>query len=437
MIQLDSRPQPNFASLNSPEVQACLPGVQKDLQRALSIIEMFPSMAASYMPNHSTVQAPPAHYAAIKGSVHQLKELVDRLDDQTVKGLTPLHYAIIFRQKEAARFLIEKCDLGRVTSDGNSYLHYAALTGDPEIVELFLNRSIDPSIRNKDSLSAAHLWAFRSDDLTYLKKLSPPEDPSAPEPYYFTPLQLLALNAVLADQAALSESEIELFIAHISDLAVVSLSQLCQSYKIRNIATSFLEMMHSGLQMQKADPIHKLAPSKLQQMTNPGMVKSLHLNQWMPLSIYHMPPWAMAVQSSISASAVAWNTVTKLPQLMQLSWKNGLAAAVVRLTNLALSGRDVLLALNYPRYEGEECYLDALLSTQNMDLEKLKHLPDMVEECQTKFPKLRGNLIVPQGHSEARKAYRSAALKLHPDKQKESDLAIMNLNKLYEAIPRS
>lgn len=442
MINVNTlQPQPNYATLSSLEVQSALPELEGLKQAYAAVLETAPRILSSYLPNHHPTEAPAPHYAAIKGSVEQLEALGDFVDLVTAnKGLTPLHYALVFQQEEAIRFLIEKCDLTRLTPDENSYLHYAALTGDPDIVRLFLDRGVDPGLRNKDSLTAAHLWAFSSNDLTGLQTLAPP--PEQPETYYFTPLQLMALNAAHADSAELSEAEWTLFTTHLADLGVVGLSQLCESYRISNIGTSCLEFLHTIMQAAKADPIHKLAPSKLKDATDPDMVRNLHIQQWMPLPaqmryFFRMPPYAMGLQSGLSASAVAWNTLSKLPNLMQLSWKTALTTVVVRFGNMLLSARDTWLAVDYPRYEGEHCYADAMRLVGDMSDEEIKHLPDLAKECQEKFQKLQMRGFPVEARSEEiNKIFRHASLVVHPDKCPGGTEAQTHLNILSDLIPK-
>src|SRR5690554_423951 len=55
----------------------------------------------------------PLHFAAATGLISRLKEIRDPalLNIADRKGMTPLHYAIAFKQKEAILYLASECDL--------------------------------------------------------------------------------------------------------------------------------------------------------------------------------------------------------------------------------------------------------------------------------------------------------------------------------------
>ncbi len=442
MINFHVSHRPNLNTYKNPEIQANLPKSQEAKERYSNLTRLFPGMAASYFPKSSVANVPAPHYAALKGSLKELEALGDFVKLKTVKGLTPLHYALAFGQKEAIRYLLEKCDLSYVTPDGNSYLHYAALTGDPEIIELFLERGIDPALRNKDQLSAAHLWTFKSNDLTCLQKILPPE--GSLETSDFTPLQLMALHALHADNNILSDSEWQLFASNAIDLGIVTLSLLCQSFKVENLGSRFLELAHGGVQIAKVDAIHNLAPSSLKGVTNPAMMHSLHTRQLLPIpskiNYFHIPSPAMAFQSAISGTGVAWHSFKECLNLSQVSWKNSLAALGVRLFNTAWSGfADPYLAMYYPHYEGGSCYADAMRSVQKMSVEELKNLPDLSAECQAQFPKLKDPRFPVEGKTnEINHFFRKTSTWIHPDKCPTcSPNAYIHLNKLYKILPKS
>lgn len=91
------------------------------------------------------------HEAAIKGDLAKLKELEEKnpgsLNRRHIMnyGRTPLHYAVIYGQKEAVEYLVSKgaeIDLKDV-DHGRTPLHYAAITGNVEIAEILISKGMD------------------------------------------------------------------------------------------------------------------------------------------------------------------------------------------------------------------------------------------------------------------------------------------------------
>ena len=79
-----------------------------------------------------TFERTPLHVAASKGSIEVLELLVARGVDVDVvsrRGFTPLHRAIFFREKEAAKKLLE---LG---ADGSGPTVLSLVTGNEEWIE--------------------------------------------------------------------------------------------------------------------------------------------------------------------------------------------------------------------------------------------------------------------------------------------------------------
>jgi hypothetical protein len=79
------------------------------------------------------------------------------------KGITPLAWAAMAGQTEAAQLLIKKgAKINGKNSDGGSPLHGAAFLGQTEIVELFIKNKADLNIVNNKGEtpldSAAHGW---------------------------------------------------------------------------------------------------------------------------------------------------------------------------------------------------------------------------------------------------------------------------------------
>lgn len=351
------QPKPNTVTLNRPEIQEELLNLEtrEFYSKIPDIIQPFVN---SYLPNPTVTIMPAPHFAAMKGSVEQLSKLEHLANVRTVeKGLTPLHYALAFQQKEAIRYLIEKTDLSRLTNAGNTYLHYAALTGDPEILELFLNRGIDSTLRNNDSFTAAHLWAYTSTDFAGLEKLLPSNEPEMEEP--FSPLKLMAINAMKADNL-LTESEWNLLWTNLADLCVVGLSLLLSRAEIRNFATERLETLHIGLLLAKSRSIENLSTPKLKETTNfdTNWHHRFHyIPKWLPYPGFlwdvrfpSTSSFVLSVQSGVSAIAVAWNAVQQIPKLTEVSWKSKILSSSVRLVNTACTTLDTYLNVGYPHY---------------------------------------------------------------------------------------
>lgn len=83
------------------------------------------------------------HDAAASGNLELVKQLLrnnsDLLNQRDVKTRTPLQYALINRQTEIARYLIEQnADVNLKDKDDDSPLHYTGIFGNLEIAELLL-----------------------------------------------------------------------------------------------------------------------------------------------------------------------------------------------------------------------------------------------------------------------------------------------------------
>lgn len=76
--------------------------------------------------------------------------------------LTPLHYAILTGQEDAIDYLLPLCDTSIRTIDGNTYLHFAAMTGNIKIVQRLLKSPIDVLSENLREQTVAQIWAFTS-----------------------------------------------------------------------------------------------------------------------------------------------------------------------------------------------------------------------------------------------------------------------------------
>ena len=101
-----------------------------------------------------------AAIAAAKGDLDALKAMDTALFRQKdLQGLTPLHYAILNGQTAAVDFLIPHSDPGQLTDGQNTYLHFAAMTGNARIVRSVQDMKIDANAGNCHKLAPAHFFA--------------------------------------------------------------------------------------------------------------------------------------------------------------------------------------------------------------------------------------------------------------------------------------
>ncbi len=302
------------------------------------------SVVDSYLPNPSLPLVPTLHFAAFNGSLSKLSHIKSPalLESKDAKGLTPLHYAIAARQTETVQHLIDKLDLSYLAPDGNSYLHFAALSADPEILDLFLNKDLDPAHRNREHLTAAHLWTIVSNDPQGLEKLAYPGTKDD-EPLPFTPFELMALKTADAENL-LSDSEWELFTMNLADLAVVGFWSLLSAYKIDNYFSSFVSYVHTGITLAKTGPISQLAADSPILAANTGTKSFLEARVigWLTGS----KPLCNFAQSSACTVAVAQHTLTSIPNMKNASWTNILTASGVRFLNTACAALDTYLLVD-------------------------------------------------------------------------------------------
>ena len=101
--------------------------------------------------------------AAYQGNLEGLNDLtaqyVNRCDD---KGWTPLHYAILGNQIEAARKLLQiGADVHLVDKDKDSLLHFASAQGSKPMIQLLLDAGIDRNKQNSSGATALHYAAAK------------------------------------------------------------------------------------------------------------------------------------------------------------------------------------------------------------------------------------------------------------------------------------
>jgi ankyrin repeat protein len=76
-----------------------------------------------------------------------------RIDSQSNRGRTPLHWAVESGQAAFAQFLVEKgASVNIQDNDGNTPLHLAAKKGQSIVCRMLLDHGADVTIRNKKGL---------------------------------------------------------------------------------------------------------------------------------------------------------------------------------------------------------------------------------------------------------------------------------------------
>ena len=120
----------------------------------------FNSIGRNFIHEGANVNGTASHLAAWKGNTNMLRILLDLGADVNWKNPgwndTPLYWAAMIGQREAAALLIERgADLNAQISDGMTSLAYAAYRGHQSVVALLLEKGADTSIRDNQGLTAA------------------------------------------------------------------------------------------------------------------------------------------------------------------------------------------------------------------------------------------------------------------------------------------
>ena len=105
----------------------------------------------------------PLMLAALKGQVAQARKLIDKGADVNKTGWTPLHYAATSGQLEIISLLLENhAYIDAESPNKTTPLMMAAHYGTREAVKLLLEAGADPALKNELGLSAID-FAFRAD----------------------------------------------------------------------------------------------------------------------------------------------------------------------------------------------------------------------------------------------------------------------------------
>jgi uncharacterized protein len=97
----------------------------------------------------------PLMLAAIKGQMDLVKQLIARDADINKPGWTALHYAASSGQVEIMKLLLEKyAFIDAQSPNGTTPLMMAAMYGSPQSVKLLLDEGADPLMKNQQNMTA-------------------------------------------------------------------------------------------------------------------------------------------------------------------------------------------------------------------------------------------------------------------------------------------
>jgi ankyrin repeat protein len=97
----------------------------------------------------------PLMLAAIKGQMDLVKQLIARDADINKPGWTALHYAASSGQVEIMKLLLEKyAFIDAQSPNGTTPLMMAAMYGSPDSVKLLLDEGADPLMKNQQEMTA-------------------------------------------------------------------------------------------------------------------------------------------------------------------------------------------------------------------------------------------------------------------------------------------
>ncbi len=278
-----------------------------------------------------TFLTPKLHQAAFTGSLQKADSKL--LDSKDGKGLTPLHYAIAGKQKETVRFLLEHADLQYRTADNESYLHFAAMTGDREIFDLLFEKEIDPTIQSREHHTAAHYWAATSDDLDRLNLLAGKGCVLQTSLAKLTPLAIVILKALVKNPPLLSSIDFKLFVLNALQLnAAMGMQQTSNGYytpfNVAGYVGSFFQ--HSVLELCKRVVIKSLIPvyqPNVRAMVSPtACFFSTIVDRTADLSGTYRP--LESISSAVTTAVVADHAMKALQSKTTPLWKKIIAAPI-------------------------------------------------------------------------------------------------------------
>jgi ankyrin repeat protein len=93
--------------------------------------------------------------ASLKGYPELVKKLIMKGADVNKTGWTPLHYAATSGQLEIISLLLENnAYIDAESPNGSTPLMMAAMYGSPTVVKLLLQEGADPQLKNQQGLTA-------------------------------------------------------------------------------------------------------------------------------------------------------------------------------------------------------------------------------------------------------------------------------------------
>jgi ankyrin repeat protein len=103
------------------------------------------------------------HLAATKGDLAEIRSFIEKgtdIDTKDAIGWTPLLWAALAGQHDAAEFLISKgADINAKNQDGATALQMACRAGRKDVVELLIDKHADINTPNNDGRTALHFAA--------------------------------------------------------------------------------------------------------------------------------------------------------------------------------------------------------------------------------------------------------------------------------------
>ena len=107
----------------------------------------------------------PLHYAALYGNKNVVELLIFNgadIQSKIIDGTTPLHLAVGHGYADIARLLIANgADINSLNDTGDTPLHHAAFGGDKESTELLLAKGAEINARNKEGRTPLYLAVTR------------------------------------------------------------------------------------------------------------------------------------------------------------------------------------------------------------------------------------------------------------------------------------
>jgi ankyrin repeat protein len=387
-----------------------------------------------------------AAMAALKGDVEALKEMDPALLKQPdLNGLTPLHYALINGQENAASFLIPHSDAAFLI-EGNSYLHFAAMSGNPKMVQLVLSMGIDVNAPNAQGLTPAHFLAATCaspTDLIFFAKNG--ASLMAQSPSHLAPIGLLFAKAIQKEPELLSSKDKWLAFSQALNVALFAgFAYQLRAASIPNFSS--LLAMGTGFLVNlfaKQWIVSSLPPAQqnqfLSRCTRPA---GIAVN-----SLIVTPIGSAGLAYLSDAYVIAKNSITGLGRCLSSWWAkpaSSLGAASVHLFNLGaealpwfitgsiLQGSSTMFQKVAKFLEGDQRSLYCPMPDGFSQLSRDEQLKTLNPQCLNHATEI----LAPTGDISCenyRKLYHALSLLYHRDKG-GSDEMFRNIGGAYETV---